>query len=176
MRAAHAVAVELARLEAFDEDVPDPALVVPHLDDVGRLAVGRVEQQQLHPRRRLGVQGEVHALRRQGRAERIEFTGGYPSGHAGSVTPPGGKNNPRLCPPFPLESAGARPSPRHDSRWIGRAPGETSDESYLQLQPQRFPIAFFFAVFFATFFFAVFFATFFFAIAINSCLRRMCGL
>ena len=61
--AADLVAVQLPGSDALDMGVPDEPVALGQLDDVGRVAVSLVEQQQEHVGGVLRVDGEVHAVR-----------------------------------------------------------------------------------------------------------------
>jgi hypothetical protein len=61
----------LAGADAFHVGMPDELVALLETDDVGGIGVRRVEQKKENLARVLGVKGEVDAVGRQGRAERI---------------------------------------------------------------------------------------------------------
>src|SRR3972149_3664222 len=70
-RPLHLVAVELPRLHPVDEDVPEMLRPVLDPDDVRRIPVLPVEQEEKDLRRVLGIEGEVDAFRSRRGAQGI---------------------------------------------------------------------------------------------------------
>ncbi len=63
------VSVELAGVNSVHPRMPDKFVTILQLNDIGRLAIRFVEEQEKDLARVLGVNGEIHCVRQQCRAK-----------------------------------------------------------------------------------------------------------